>query len=78
MDQTGEFVQEKNCYSNPYKAYLCLFTALGTYLSINSEKLEGKETLFVNPGSKFKTAAQTFACQVDEIGKRHAQQQISK
>jgi hypothetical protein len=35
MDQTGEFIQEKNCYSNPHEAYLCLFTSLGCYLSVN-------------------------------------------
>ena len=65
MNQTGEFVQEKNCYSNPHEAYL------------NAQKLAGQEMLFLNPGSKFKTAAQTFARQVEEMGKRHTSQ-ISK
>ena len=45
MDKTGEFVQEKNVYSNPLKGqeHLCAFTALGCYLSIYSKHLEGKE-----------------------------------
>ena len=31
MDKTGEFVQEKNVYSNPLagQGHLCFFTALG-------------------------------------------------
>jgi hypothetical protein len=67
MDQTGKFVQEKNCYSNPHEAYLCIFTGLGCYLSLNSEKLASQELLFINPGSSWKTAAHTFARQVEMI-----------
>ena len=72
MDKTGEFVQEKNCYSNPQKPLYCIFTALGCYLSINAESLENNERLFVAPGSKYRTAAQTFARHVHEMGIRHA------
>ena len=46
--------------------------ALGCYLSINAESLEKNERLFVAPGSKYRTAAQTFARHVHEIGIRHA------
>ena len=37
MDKTGEFVQEKNVYSNPLagQGHLCFFTALGVYLSLH-------------------------------------------
>ncbi len=72
MDKTGEFVQEKNCYSNPHKPLYCVFTALGCYLSINAESLEKNERLFVAPGSKYRTAAQTFARHVHEMGICHA------
>jgi hypothetical protein len=33
MDKTGKFVQEKHCYSNPFRPAVCIFTALGCYLS---------------------------------------------
>ena len=72
MDKTGEFVQEKNCYSNPHEPLYCVSTALGCYLSINAESLEKNERLFVAPGSKYRTAAQTFARHVHEMGIRHA------
>ena len=61
MDKTGEFVQEKNCYANPHEPFYCIFTALGCYLSLNAEALAKTEKLFINPGSQFKTAAQTYA-----------------
>ena len=41
VDKTGEFVCEKNVYSNPHDPFVCVFTALGCYHSINSEMLEG-------------------------------------
>jgi hypothetical protein len=72
MDKTGEFVQEKNCYSNPFSPTVCIFTALGCYLSINSEKLEKTELLFLKPDRKGKTAAQNFARQISAIGERFA------
>jgi hypothetical protein len=28
-DQSGEFVQTKNCYANPASPHLCLYLALG-------------------------------------------------
>ena len=63
MDQTGKFVKEKNCYSNPHEAYLCIFTGLGCYLSLNSEKLASQELLFINPGSKWKVEdGSTYFC----------------
>ena len=73
MDKTGKFVQEKNVYSNPLKGqeHLCVFTALGCYLSINSEQLEGTEQFFIRPGSQYRTAAQSFSLQIGEIAKRY-------
>ena len=73
MDKTGEFVQEKNVYSNPLKGqeHLCVFTALGCYLSLYSEQLEGAEKICIRPGSQYRTAAQSFALQIGEIAKRH-------
>jgi hypothetical protein len=72
MDKTGEFVQENNCYSNPYNPFISVFTALGCYLSIYSKTLEKTEKLFHVPGRNDKTAAQTFARQIAAIGDRHA------
>ena len=48
MDKSGEFVQEKNCYSDPFKGseHLCLFTSFGCYLSIHMDKLANTEPLF--------------------------------
>ena len=45
MVKTGEFVQEKNCYANPYEPFYCVFTALGCYLSLNAEALKKKEAV---------------------------------
>ena len=73
MDKTGEFVQEKNCYSNPHEPLYCVFTALGCYLSINAEVLKNNEKIFVSPGSKNRTAAQNFARHVHEMGTRHTE-----
>ncbi|KAL3765569.1 hypothetical protein ACHAW5_009743 [Stephanodiscus triporus] len=52
MDKSGEFVQTKNCYANPKTPYLCLYLALGCWLSINSESFETTEKLFVKSGVK--------------------------
>jgi hypothetical protein len=73
MDKTGEFVQEKNVYSNPLKGQeqLYVFTALGCYLSINSEQLEGTEQFFIHPGSQYHTAAQSFSLQIGEIAQMY-------
>jgi len=62
MDKTGEFVQEKNCYSNPLKGqeHSCLFTALGCYLSVNQEHLLCTEKIFINPDVELCTASQSF------------------
>jgi hypothetical protein len=69
IHKSGEFVQEKNCYSNPLPGceHLCLFTALGCYLSLNSESLAKTERLFITPGSKLRTAAQNFGRQMKEL-----------
>ena len=73
MDKTGEFVQEKNVYSNPLagQGHLCFFTALGVYLSLHQERLAETEKLFLTPGAQLGNAAQTFARQVGEIAKRN-------
>ena len=39
-DKTGEFVQEKNCYANPHKPYVCFFLALAIWISLSAEVLE--------------------------------------
>jgi hypothetical protein len=74
VDKTGEFVCEKNVYSNPHNPFVCVFTALGCYLSINSEMLEGTERLFIARGTKYTTASQNFARQVSAMGFRYAHQ----
>jgi len=70
-DKTGEFVQEKNCYGNPKKPHLCFFLALGCWISLNADKLESTEKLFLNPGKKGGTASQRFCCQLSELVSRH-------
>jgi hypothetical protein len=72
MDQSGEFVQEKNCYSNPLPGseHLCLFTALGCYLSINSDSLTSTEKLFIKAGSQLRTASANFGRQMSELANK--------
>ena len=71
-DQTGEFVQEKNCYANPKEAVLCLYLALGCWISIKSEEFETRETLFEKSNTKDGTAAQNFCRQLSALVKKHA------
>jgi hypothetical protein len=71
MDKSGKFVQTKNCYANPQRPYLCLYLALGSWMSINSESFETTEKLFVKSGTKDGTASQTYCCQLSEMVKRH-------
>ncbi|KAK1746052.1 hypothetical protein QTG54_002659 [Skeletonema marinoi] len=71
-DQSGEFVQEKNCYANPQTPYLCLYLALGCYMSINSESFESTEKLFVKSNTKNNTAAQNYCRQLSALVSRHA------
>eukprot|EP00984_Skeletonema_dohrnii_P035311 scaffold34937_cov255-Skeletonema_dohrnii-CCMP3373.AAC.1 len=72
MDQSGEFVQEKNCYANPKEAVLCLYLALGCWISIKSEEFETRETLFEKSNTKKGTAAQNFCRQLSALVKKHA------
>ena len=71
-DQSGEFVQEKNCYANPKQAVLCLYLALGCWISIKSESFGTKESLFEKSNTKNGTAAQTFCRQLSALVKKHA------
>jgi hypothetical protein len=71
MDKSGEFVQAKNCYANPKTPYLCLYLALGCWLSINSESFATTEKLFIKTGTKDGTASQTYCRQLSEMVKRH-------
>jgi hypothetical protein len=73
MDKTDEFVQEIMLISNPLEGWehLCVYTALGCYLSIYSEQPEGREKFFISPGSQFCTAARTFALEIGKITKRY-------
>ena len=70
-DETGEFVEEKNCYVNRIEAKKCFFLALGCWISINAEKLESTEHLFVTPRSKLGSAAQRYCTQLAELVSRH-------
>ena len=70
-DKTGEFTQEKNCYANPLNAVHCFFLALGCWISIESERLETTENLFIIPGSKRGTASQRYCTQLSELVNRH-------
>ncbi len=73
MDKMGEFVQEKNVYSNPLAGEipLCFLTALGVYLSLHQGCLVKSEKLFLIPGAQLGIAAQTFAQQGGDIAKRN-------
>ena len=46
-DQTGEKTVPKNCYTNPFDMTICIFTALGCYLSVQEEVwASDRDTLF--------------------------------
>jgi hypothetical protein len=60
-------VQEKNCYANPKKPHLCFFLALGCWISINADKLESTEKLFLNPGKKAGSASQRYCGQLTKL-----------
>jgi hypothetical protein len=70
-DKTGEFTQEKNCYANPLAAHLCYFLALGCWISLNAERLESTEKLFLLQGAKNGSASQRYCNQLSEIVMRH-------
>lgn len=71
-DKAGEFTHEKNCYANPYDPSVCLYTALGCWLSLNSAVLEKTEKLFILPGAKAGSASQRYCRQLAELVFRHA------
>jgi hypothetical protein len=60
-------VQEKKNYFNLANLHTVSSLNFGCYLSINAESLENSEKLFISPGSKFRTASQTFAMHVHEM-----------
>ena len=70
-NKTGEFVQEKNCYANPLKPHVCFFLALGCWISLNAERLETMEQLFLNKGAKLGTAAPRYCTQLAELVGKH-------
>ena len=70
-DKTGEFVQEKNCYANPLNGYLCYFLALACWISLNAERLEATEHLFIIAGSQFGSASQRYCTQLAELVAKH-------
>jgi hypothetical protein len=76
MDQSGDFVQQKNCYSNPLpgREHCCLWLSLACWFAINQEKLTESEFFFVAAGSELKTASQNYARQVSEMAKRYEDQ----
>jgi len=55
MDKKGEKVTPKNCYANPARPDICIFLALGCYISVNQNKFNRKsdnEPERVMPGHK--------------------------
>ena len=76
MDQSGDFVQQKNCYSNPLpgREHCCLWLSLACWFAINQEKLTKSEFFFVAAGSELKTASQNYTRQVSEMAKRYEDQ----
>jgi hypothetical protein len=76
MDQSGDFVQQKNCYSNPLpgREHCCLWLSLACWFAINQEKLTESEFFFVAAGSELKTASQNYTRQVSEMAKRYEDQ----
>lgn len=50
---------------------ICVFNALGCYLSIYSKHLEDTEKFLIHPGSQFCTVTQTFSLQIGKVSKRY-------
>ena len=64
-DRTGEKTSEKHCYANPKNQFVCLFLAMGCYLSIFQQKFEKKdknsgEKLFRSQGAD-RSASSSFS-----------------
>ena len=70
-DKTGEFVQEKNCYANPFKPEVCMLLGLGCWISLNIERLSKTEKFFIIPGSGNGSASQRYCSQLSELFTQH-------
>ena len=68
MDQAGEKTSPKNCYSNPFNPFVCIFTALGCFVALNEETwVSTKNTIFRAKDSKPGTASHIYCNRIKEI-----------
>ena len=59
-DKAGENVTPKNCYANPKDGTVCMFLALGCYLSLQSEKFKRDSDKIFRRNGKKGTAAEKY------------------
>ena len=71
-DQTGEKTVPKNCFANPFDMEVCIFTALGCFLSVQEEVWStDRDTLFRAKNTKVGSAAHTYNTKLHHLFKTH-------
>lgn len=65
-DQAGEKVSPKNIYANPLDPFLCTFTALGVWFSLQKKVLVNHEAFFLGFG-KIGSAGSRYCTQLADL-----------
>lgn len=67
-DQKGEKVTPKNCFANPFDHVVCIFTALGCYLSVNNGRWSrSRFTIFRNAETRPGSASSKYCQHIQSI-----------
>jgi hypothetical protein len=76
-DQSGEKVSPKNLYANPLDPSICVFSAMGAYISLHRETYaDGDDSLFLGTG-EMGTAAHRYNEHLVELLRGH-EEEVSK
>ena len=61
MNKKGEKVTPKNCYANPAMPDICMFVALGCYISVNQNNFSQKSDKIFQGEGKDGSASNTYS-----------------
>lgn len=61
MDKKGEKVSPKNCYANPKRPFVCIFLAIGCYLSIFQNRFKRASDKLFHSTGKDGSASNSFS-----------------
>ena len=67
MDQTGERVNDKHIYDNPFDGRLSIFCAIGVWCSLQTGRLSSSEELFKSGNTKEESAASKYCTQLAQL-----------